>query len=158
MSSITEVACTPTPDRRLVKATSPPAARMATVASPSGSSAATTAPNAISSTTIVMGKDSSSARCRSRSTVSLIALLMLASPVSAIWTRGWSGAAARTAASTGTTRVAESLTLPVSRNWSSAACRVAEIWLANLGSSGDWTWVTRPVAWIRLSTSRIAAW
>ena len=141
-----------------MKATRPLAARMATVASPSGSSAATSAPNAISSTTSVMGKDNSSARRRSRSTVSSIALLMLASPVSAIWTWGWSAAAARTAASTGTTRVAESPTLPVSRNWSSAAWRVAEIWLANLGSSGDWTWVTRPVAWIRLSTSRIAAW
>ena len=47
--------------------------------------------------------------------------------------------------------------LPVIRNWSSAAWRAAEIWLANLGSSGDWIWVTRPVAWTRLSTSRIAA-
>ena len=140
-----------------MKATRPPAVRMATVASPSGSSAATTAPNAISSTTSVIGKDKSSARCRSRSTVSSIALLMLASPVSAIRTWGWAAAAARTAASTGTTRVAESLTLPVIRNWSSAAWRVAETWLANLGSSGDWIWVTRPVAWIRPSTSRIAA-
>ena len=121
ISTITELACTPTPDRRLVKATRPPATTMAIVASPSGSSAATTAPNAISSTASVIGKDSSSARCRSRSTVSLTALPMLASPVSAIRIPGWSAAAARTAASTGTTRAAESLTLPVIRNWSSAA-------------------------------------
>ena len=86
------------------------------MASPSGSSAATTAPNAISSTTSVIGKDNSSARCRSRSTVSLTALLMLASPVSAIRTWGCAAAAARTPASTGTTRAAESLMLPVIRN------------------------------------------
>jgi len=89
--------------------------------------------------------------------VSLTALAMVPSPVSAIWICGWAAAAACTAASTGTTRVASSTMLPVSWNWSSAACRFAEIWPAYAGTSGDLIWVTRPVAWIRVSTSRIAA-
>ena len=127
------------------------------MASPSGSSAATTAPNAISSTTSVIGKDNSSARCRSRSTVSLTALLMLASPVSAIRTWGWERRGGVDGGEHRDHAGGESPMLPVIRNWSSAAWRVAEIWLANLGSSGDWIWVARPVAWTRLSTSRIAA-
>ena len=105
----------------------------------------------------MIGKASASARCRSRTRVSLTALSMLAWPVSAIWICGWAAAAACTAASTGTTWVASSLMLPVTWNCSRAACRSAETWLAYAGSSGEWTWVTRPVAWIRLSTSRIAA-
>ena len=91
------------------------------MASPSGSSAATTAPKAISRTTSVIGKDSASARRRSRNTVSLTALVMLASPVSAIWICGWRAAAACTAASTGATRLAAVSTEPVIWNWSSAA-------------------------------------
>ena len=128
------------------------------MASPSGSSAATTAPKAISRTINVIGKDSASARCRSRNTVSLTALLIVASPVSAIWICGWAAAAACTAACTGGTRLAAVSPLPVIWNWSNAARCVGEIWFANLGSIGEWIWVTRPVAWIRASTSRIAAW
>ena len=116
-----------------MNATRPVAARIAIKASASGSSAATTAPKAISKTTSVIGKDSISARRRSRKMVSLTALLMVPSPVSAIWICGWAAAAACTAASTGTTRVASSTMLPVSWNSSSAACRFAEIWLAYAG-------------------------
>ena len=140
-----------------MNATRPVAARIAIKASASGSSAATTAPKAISRTTSVIGKDSILARRRSRKTLSLTALAMVPSPLSAIWTCGWAAAAACTAASTGATWVASSLMLPVSWNSSSAACRSAEIWLALAFSSGDRIWVTRPVAWIRPSTSRIAA-
>ena len=90
--------------------------------------------------------------------VSLTALLIEASPVSAIWNCGCAAAAAWTAASTGPTRSAASLRLPVTWNSSSAACRSAEIWLTLAGSSGDRIWVTRPVASILVRTSRIAAW
>jgi len=69
--------------------------------------------------------------------VSLTALLMVASPVSAIWICGWAAAAACTAASTGATRLAAVSTLPVIWNWSSAARWVGEIRFVNLGSSGE---------------------
>ena len=49
----------------------------------------------------------------SRNTVSLTALLMVASPVSAIWICGWATAAACTAASTGPTLLAAVSPLPV---------------------------------------------
>ena len=63
ISSTTEVACTVTPDRR---------------GGDGGQDRDRGQP------TSAIRNDSSSARCRSRSTVSSIAVLMLASPVSAI--------------------------------------------------------------------------
>ena len=55
MHTITVLACVVSPDRWLVNATRPVAAKIAIRARASESSAATTAPNAISRTTSVIG-------------------------------------------------------------------------------------------------------